>query len=74
MPAHTTVPVFTRSSYGNEHIYVADASLASSLCVLTRSKTLLPEHVTALKSLGFAFRLVSDPKSKPLNSALLDNS
>lgn len=72
MPTTSTIPVFTRSSYGNERIYVADATLASSLRALTRLDTLLPEHVSALKSLGFTFRLVSDPKSKPLNSVLLD--
>lgn len=72
MSSPTCIPVFTRSTYGNERIYVADATLASSLRALTRLDTLLPEHVTALKALGFTFRLVGDPKSKPLNSVLLD--
>lgn len=55
------IQVYTRNRYGNEDICVVDSDLARTLAALTRMKTLLPEHVRALQTLGFTFERVPDP-------------
>lgn len=58
------IPVYVRSVYGNEHIYVADSDKARALASLTSSKTLTHSHVRALQELGFTFEHVADPRAK----------
>lgn len=69
-PRLAIIPVYVRSVYGNEHIYVADPDKARILSALTSSKTLLPSHVKALQSLGFTFEHVPDPRAKTLGADL----
>jgi len=62
------ISVYVRNVYGIQHVYVSDAELAATLAKLTRSKTLLPEHIDALKTLGFTFEQVPDPRAKTVLS------
>lgn len=43
------------SAYGRELRYVEDQIQADALLVLTRTRTLTPEHMTALLVLGHSF-------------------
>lgn len=58
------IQVYTRNRYGNEDICVVNPDLARTLATLTRMKTLLPEHVRALQTLGFTFEHVPNPEAK----------
>lgn len=56
-----TIKYFTRSNWGNIHLYILDESIAYSISILTGKKTIDKRDIEALKKLGFSFELVLDP-------------
>ena len=56
------IDYYTKSVYGLDKNYAADPTMAAALTALTGTKTLLPEHMEALKALGFTLSLVLQPE------------
>ena len=56
------IDYYAKSVYGLDKNYAADPTIATALSALTGTKTLLPEHVEALKALGFTLNKVIQPE------------
>ena len=56
------IEFFTRSVYGNTHMYIADAKMQDLISQLTGTVTLLEHHKSVLEQLGFTFEEVFAPK------------
>lgn len=61
-----TIPVFIRSVYGQDRVYVANEQLAESIRTLTGAATLRATDISALSSLGFTFENVRDSNAPKL--------
>jgi hypothetical protein len=57
------IEVIIKSIYGNDKVYIADKALAETITLLTGAKTLSPQHIHALKMLGYSLKVVVEQKS-----------
>lgn len=56
------IEVVIKSIYGNDKVYIADKALAETITLLTGAKTLSPQHIHALKMLGYTLTVILDQK------------
>lgn len=57
------IEVVIKNIYGNDKVYIADKHLAETITLLTGCKTLAPQHIHALKMLGYTITLVLEKKT-----------
>lgn len=56
------IEVVIKSIYGTDKVYIADKALAETVSLLTGCKTLAPQHIHALKMLGYSLKVVVEQK------------
>lgn len=57
------IEVVIKSIYGTDKVYIADKALAETITLLTGAKTLSPQHIHALKMLGYTITLALEKKA-----------
>lgn len=55
------IEYYIKDNYGNSHMYPANEQIANYLTLLTGKKTLLPDHIFALRGLGYEIKEVLKP-------------
>ena len=56
------IEYYRKSHYGTDHRYIVDPAVASAVTKLTGKKTVGPDHLAALESLGFTVTEVLPPR------------
>jgi hypothetical protein len=51
------IDIEIKTQYGNDRVYVLDPAVEKALNALTGTKTLTPQHMEALMTLGFTFHV-----------------
>jgi len=56
------IEYYRKTHYGVDHRYIVDPTIANAVAKLTDKKTVGPNHLAALESLGFTVTEVLPPR------------